>query len=125
MQASDAMRSLGTISIMVAAICGLIVGLLLILLAWNTDRRRMFRYPPATALSVGFPILLVAIHAITYHLSGHEWLPYWLERGSFIYEVFPLLSGIAWLNLLILLTTGRLIPEEWRQTHKESEYVSS
>lgn len=75
------------------------------------------RYPPATMVSIGLPILAFALLGAVRVLNTYGYAPAWFQPGGGGAITLRIATGVLWVQLLVLLVAGRLIPPDWRAVH--------
>lgn len=113
---NEMMATLSTCVFAIGGLCAWILGLMLVSRTVANIRWKILStWPPQTAFAVGLPVMLATTHLMLYDASQYGWLPGWIERGSFLYEMLPLLAGVGLIVLFILAVTGQLITDDMRR----------
>lgn len=113
---SDTLSDISTLVFALGGFLAWVLGLMLVSRAVSRTRWKMLStWPPQTAFAVGLPVMLATTHLMLYDASQYGWLPGWIDRGSFLYELLPLLAGVGLIVLFILAVTGQLITSDIRR----------
>lgn len=113
---NEMMATLSTCVFAIGGLCAWILGLMLVSRTVANIRWKILStWPPQTAFAVGLPVMLATTHLMLYDASQYVQLPGWIERGSFLYEMLPLLAGVGLIVLFILAVTGQLITDDMRR----------
>ena len=113
---NEMMATLSTCVFAIGGLCAWVLGLMLVSRAVSKTRwKSAHPWPPQTAFAVGLPVMLATTHLMLYDASQYGWLPGWIDRGSFLYELLPLLAGVGLIVLFILAVTGQLITSDIRR----------
>lgn len=112
MIAPDIVATASSISFLVGVIISWFFSVIMIANACVRSKWGVVKWPPAVSMSVGIPLWFAATHAILYTVSQLFHLPDVIDRGTWLYEVMPLMVGPAMMILLYLLVTRKLLPSE-------------
>lgn len=112
----------GGIAGAISSACMVICAILMIRSAWRYDRDRVNKYPPSSMLSIGLPILVSGLLGFVRTSIHYKAIPDIMIEGSLEYIIVRTIGAVLWVNLIYLLLSGRLVPDDWRSRNGDRQW---